>query len=410
MIRPLRAGGRRVNIHEYQAKELFRRFGIPILKGEVAETADQAQAAAKKLGTPVVVVKSQVLAGGRGKGRFKEHGPNGPGGVVVLKDLSKVREKAEQMLDSTLVTIQTGDKGEVVRKLYVEAGCAIKKEYYAAVTLDRENRGPTLMCSAEGGMDIEQVAHDTPEKIFFQPCDPLTGLLPFQGRQMAKKLGMSGNALKECAELLEKLVRLFIDTDCSIVEVNPLVVTQDDHALALDAKINFDDNALPRHPEFIEWRDPSSESAEERAAREKDLSYITLSGNIGCMVNGAGLAMATMDMIKHAGGAPANFLDVGGGADEERIKAAFKIIVSDPDVKAILVNIFGGILRCDLLANGVVAAARTLALRVPIVVRLEGTNVEQGKKIIEQSGLKVTFAPNMAEAAEKAVAAARGVA
>ena len=397
-----------MNIHEYQAKQIFRRFGIPLLRGEMATSADEAQAAAKKLGSPVVVVKSQVLAGGRGKGRFKEHGPSGPGGVVVLKDPSQTRAKADLLLGNTLVTIQTGDKGEVVHKVYVEEGCAIKKEFYAAVTLDRETRGPTLMASAEGGMDIEEVAHKTPEKILLQPCDPILGLLPFQGRDMARRLGFTGGALKECAELLEKLVRLFIDCDCSIVEVNPLVLTQDGHVLALDAKMTFDDNGLPRHPDFAELRDPNSESPEERASREHDLTYISLDGNIGCMVNGAGLAMATMDMIKHAGGAPANFLDVGGGADEARIKAAFKIIVSDKEVKAILVNIFGGILRCDLLANGVVAAARSLELRVPIVVRLEGTNVEQGKKIIEESGLKVTFAPNMAEAAEKAVAAARG--
>ncbi|MBX3470621.1 MAG: ADP-forming succinate--CoA ligase subunit beta [Planctomycetes bacterium] len=397
-----------MNIHEYQAKQLFRRFGIPILQGEVAETADQAQAAAKKLGTPVVVVKSQVLAGGRGKGRFKEHGPSGPGGVVVVKDLDKVRATADAILGSTLVTIQTGDKGEAVHKVYVEAGCAIEKEFYAAVTLDREHRGPTLMASAEGGMDIEEVAATHPEKIFRQPCDPLLGLLPFQARDMARRLGLKGESLKQGADLLERLVRLFIDSDCSIVEVNPLVTTKDGQVLALDAKITFDDNGLPRHPDFAELRDPNAESPEERAAREHDLSYISLDGDIGCMVNGAGLAMATMDMIKHAGGAPANFLDVGGGASEDRIKAAFKIIVSDEDVKAILVNIFGGILRCDLLASGVVAAARSLELRVPIVVRLEGTNVEQGKKIIEESGLKVTFAPDLAQAATKVVAAARG--
>ena len=397
-----------MNIHEYQSKQLFRRFGIATLSGEVAETAEQAQAAAKKLGTPVVVVKSQVLAGGRGKGRFKEHGPDGPGGVVVVKDLDQVRAKADLLLGGTLVTNQTGDKGEVVHKVYVEAGCAIAKEFYAAVTVDRETRGPVLMASAEGGMDIEEVAHTHPEKIFLQPCDPALGLLPFQARGMAVKLGLTGNALKEGADLLEKLVRLAIDCDCSIVEVNPLVLTQDDHVVALDAKINFDDNGLARHPDFVALRDPNAESAEERAAREHDLSYISLSGNIGCMVNGAGLAMATMDMIKHAGGAPANFLDVGGGASEDRIKAAFKIIVSDEEVKAILVNIFGGILRCDLLASGVVAAARSLELRVPIVVRLEGTNVEQGKRIIEESGLKVIFAPDLAEAAEKVVAAARG--
>jgi succinyl-CoA synthetase beta subunit len=397
-----------VNIHEYQAKELFKRFEVPILAGEMAESPDKAQAAAKRLGAPVVVVKSQVLAGGRGKGRFKEHGPDGPGGVIVVKDPAQTREKAALLLGNTLVTIQTGEKGEVVHKVYVEAGCAIEKEYYVAVTLDRERRGPTLMASAEGGVDIEEVAHHHPEKILLQPCDPLLGLLPFQGRELARKLGFKGNAMKEAAETFEKLVRLFMACDCSILEVNPLVLTKDGHVLALDAKINFDDSGLARHPEFVELRDPSADSPEERAAREHDLTYISLEGNIGCMVNGAGLAMATMDMIKHAGGAPANFLDVGGGASEDRITAAFRIIVSDRDVKAILVNIFGGILRCDLLASGVVSAARTLELRVPIVVRLEGTNVEEGKRIIEESGLKVTFAPGLADAAEKVVAAARG--
>jgi succinyl-CoA synthetase beta subunit len=397
-----------MNIHEHQAKDIFRRFGIPVLEGGVAHTADEAQTVARRLGTPVVVVKSQVLAGGRGKGRFKEHGPSGPGGVVVVKDVAQVKDKAALMLNKTLVTNQTGDKGEVVRKLFVEAGCAIEKEYYVAVTMDREHKGPVVMASAEGGMDIEEVAATHPEKIHRAPCCPIQGMFPFQARDLARRLGFKGSALKEAAELFERLVRAFLDTDASIVEVNPMVLTKDGKVLALDAKMNFDDNGLPRHPDIAEMRDPHAESPEEREAKKLDLSYISLTGNIGCMVNGAGLAMATMDMIKHAGGQPANFLDVGGGAGEDKIKAAFKILVSDPEVKAILVNIFGGILKCDVLASGVVGAARSLSLKVPLVVRLEGTNVTEGKKILETSGLAITFAPNLAEAAEKAVAAARG--
>jgi succinyl-CoA synthetase beta subunit len=397
-----------MNIHEHQAKDIFRRFGIPLLQGEVAHTPDEAQAVAKRLGTPVVVVKSQVLAGGRGKGRFKEHGPSGPGGVVVVKDVSQVKEKAALMLGKTLVTNQTGEKGEVVHKLFVEAGCAIDKEFYVAVTMDRDAKGPVVIASAEGGMDIEEVAAHHPEKIHKVACDPVLGMHGFQARELARKLGFTGEALKEAGELFPKLVRLTLDTDASIVEVNPLVRTKDGKVLVLDAKINFDDNGLVRHPEIAELRDPASESDEEREARKWELSYISLDGTIGCMVNGAGLAMATMDMIKHAGGTPANFLDVGGGASEDRIKAAFKIITSDKDVKAILVNVFGGILKCDLLANGIVAAAKSLGLKIPVVARLEGTNVAEGKRILETSGLGIIFAPNLAEAADKVVAAARG--
>ncbi len=395
-----------MNVHEYQAKEIFRRFGIPTLEGGVATSAAEASAIAGRLAGSVVVVKAQIHAGGRGKGRFKEH-PD-LGGVKVLKDKGQVGEVAGQMLGSTLVTKQTGPEGRQVQKVFLEAGCAIAHEYYAAVTLDRRVKRPVLMVSPAGGMDIEEVAEQHPEKIFTETVDPLFGLQGFQARRLASKLGLTGKALKQGAELLEQAVRCFLDTDASMVEVNPLVLTEGGDVLALDAKMNFDDNGLPRHPEIAAMRDPGEESPEESEAKEHDLSYISLSGNVGCMVNGAGLAMATMDIIKHAGGAPANFLDVGGGATEARITAAFKIIVSDPDVKAILINVFGGILRCDLLAQGIVAAARTLSLTVPLVVRMEGTNVEEGRKILEESGLRITFSPTMADAAAKVVAAARG--
>ena len=398
-----------MNIHEYQAKDVFRRFGIPVLKGGVAHSSEEAQQVADGLETPVVVVKSQIHAGGRGKGRFKEHGPDGIGGVVVVKDKATVAKVALQMLDSTLVTKQTGPGGQKVRKLFVESGCDIDKEFYAAVTLDRATRTPTLMVSPEGGMDIEEVAEATPEKIFTAGADPLQSrLFDHDARRMAKALGLTGKSLKQCSALLKKLVECFYATDASMVEVNPLVLTKGGDVLALDAKMNFDHNGLPRQPEIVPLRDPYEETEEEREAKHNNLSYISLSGNIGCMVNGAGLAMATMDMIKHAGGTPANFLDVGGNATEERITAAFRIIVSDPDVKAILVNIFGGILLCDLLATGVVAAARTLELKVPLVVRMEGTNVERGREILANSGLPIQFAEGLAVAAEKAVAAAGG--
>jgi len=395
-----------VNVHEFQAKEIFRRFGIPTLKGGAAESAKAAQEVANSLETEVVVLKSQIHAGGRGKGRFKEH-PD-LGGVVVLKDKSQVQTKAEQMLGSTLVTKQTGEEGRVVRKVFVEAGCAIDHEYYAAVLLDRAERCPVIMVSAEGGMDIEEVAEKTPEKIFKEKVDVLYGLHGFQARSLASKLGLTGKSLKQASALFSKLARCFNETDASMVEVNPLVKTADGDVLALDAKMGFDDNALPRHKDIAEYHDPFEMSEEEREAKGHDLSYISLGGNVGCMVNGAGLAMGTMDIIKHAGGQPANFLDVGGGATPERITAAFKIIVSDPDVKAILINVFGGILQCDKLADGIVTAARTLDLKVPLVVRMLGTNVEEGRKILRESGLAIDFAEEMAEAAEKVVAAAGG--
>ncbi|MGE0706889.1 MAG: ADP-forming succinate--CoA ligase subunit beta [Planctomycetota bacterium] len=395
-----------MNVHEYQAKQVFRRFGIPTLQGGHAESAQDAQKVANELPTAVVVLKAQIHAGGRGKGRFKEHPELG--GVKVLTDKGKVRDTAEQMLDSTLVTKQTGPAGRLVRKVFVEAGCQIEHEYYAAVLLDREHQCPVIMVSAEGGMDIEEVAEKTPEKIFKEQVDVLFGLHGHQARDLGRKLGWKGNHLKQGADLLQALVRAFMETDCSMLEVNPLVTTKDQGVLALDAKIGFDDNGLPRHEWIAEMNDPFEMSEEERAAKHHDLSYISLEGNVGCMVNGAGLAMATMDMIKHAGGNPANFLDVGGGATEERITAAFQIIVSDPGVKAILVNVFGGILRCDLLAQGIVSAARTLDLKVPLVVRMLGTNVEEGRQILAESGLAITFSETMAEAAALVVAAAGG--
>ena len=397
-----------MNIHEYQAKELFRRFGIPTVEGQAFTSADDAQAFATQLDTPVVVVKSQIHAGGRGKGRFKEH-PD-LGGVKVLTDKSKAGEIAGQMLGSTLVTKQTGDAGKTVHQIFVEAGCDIESEFYVAMTVDRQSQAPAMMVSPEGGMDIEEVAENTPELIFSEIIDPRYGLHGFQARRLAGKLGLKGKSLKAGAALLANVARCFSETDAAMVEINPMVVTKTGEVLALDAKMGFDDNGLGRHPEIAELRDPHEQTTEEQEAGKHDLTYISLSGNVGCMVNGAGLAMATMDMIKIAGGEPANFLDIGGGATEERVTAAFRIIVSDPDVKAILVNVFGGILLCDLLAEGIVAAAKTLNLSIPLVVRLEGTNVELGRKILEDSGLAITFAPTMKEAAAAAVAATGGAA
>lgn len=397
-----------MNVHEYQAKEIFRRFGIPTLEGGAAETAADAQKVADGLTTKVVVLKSQIHAGGRGKGRFKEHPELG--GVKVMTDKSQVGAVAAQMLGSTLVTKQTGEEGRVVKRVFVESGCAIDHEFYAAVLLDRQSRAPMIMVSREGGMDIEEVAEESPEKIFTEVVDIHYGLQGFQARRLAAKLGWTGEAFKQGSQLLVDLVRCFTETDSSMMEINPLVTTTDGKVVALDAKLGLDDNGLPRHPTIEAMRDPNELSAEEVEAKKWDLSYISLSGNVGCMVNGAGLAMATMDMIKHAGGSPANFLDVGGGATEERITAAFKIITGDPEVKALLVNVFGGILRCDLLAEGVVAACKTLDLKVPLVVRMLGTNVEEGREILAKSGLPITFSEDLAEAAQKVVAAAGGAA
>lgn len=395
-----------MNVHEFQAKEIFRQFGIPTVIGGAADTAAEAQKVADGLETKIVVLKSQIHAGGRGKGRFKEH-PD-LGGVTVLKDKSQVQGLAEKMLGSTLVTKQTGEEGRVVKKVFVESGCDIAHEYYAAVLLDRQSKAPVIMVSREGGMDIEEVAEATPELIFKEVVDVHYGLHGFQARRLASELGWTGSAFKQGSKLLCDLVRCFMETDSSMLEVNPLVTTNDGKVVALDAKMGFDDNGLGRHKDIEAMRDPNEMSPEEVEAAEWDLTYISLDGNVGCMVNGAGLAMATMDVIKHAGGEPANFLDVGGGATEERITAAFKIITANPDVKAIFVNVFGGILRCDLLAEGVVAACKTLNLKVPLVVRMHGTNVEQGRQILGESGLEITFSDELGDAAEKAVAAAGG--
>ena len=397
-----------MNVHEYQAKEIFRRFGIPTLKGGVALTAADAQKVADGLETPVVVVKSQIHAGGRGKGRFNEHPELG--GVKVVSDKSTVEQVAGQMLGSTLVTKQTGESGKAVNQVFVEAGCAIAHEYYLAMTLDRVEQCPAIMVSTEGGMDIEEVAEKTPEKIFSAFIDPLYGLHGYQARGLASQLGFKGKALKQATTIFQNVARAFQETDAAMLEINPLVLTEAGDVVALDAKMGFDDNGLPRHPEIAALCDPEESTKEEQEAQKHELTFISLSGNVGCMVNGAGLAMATMDMIKHAGGEPANFLDVGGGATEERITAAFRIIVSDPDVKAILINVFGGILRCDLLAEGVIAAAKTLELKVPLVVRMEGTNVKEGRELLQNSGLNILFSPTMEDAATKADAAAGGAA
>jgi succinyl-CoA synthetase beta subunit len=398
-----------MNVHEYQAKEVFRRFGIPVPEGQPADTAEQAERVAESLKVSPVVVKAQIHAGGRGKGRFKELGDKGIGGVVLVKDPKEARATADKMLGKTLVTKQTGPAGRVVKKVYITAGADIERELYAAMVLDRKLRKPVLMVSPAGGMDIEEVADKTPDKIWKEPVDVAFGLLGFQARRAAMFLGLKpGEQLQEGAKILQNLVRCFMETDGSLMEINPLIVTKAGKIVALDAKINFDDNGLERHPEIAAYRDKNEEDPAETQAKEFDLSYIALDGDIGCMVNGAGLAMATMDMIKYAGGNPANFLDVGGGANEQKVTAAFKIILSSPQVKAVLVNIFGGIMRCDVIAQGVIAAAKTLGLKVPVVVRLEGAKVEEGRKLLQESGLTLQFANGLADAAEKVVAASKG--
>ena len=386
-----------MNIHEYQAKELLAKFGVGVLPGQVAYTADEAVEAAKKLGGKVWAVKAQIHAGGRGKG----------GGVKVAKSLDEVRDNAKRMLGKTLVTHQTGPKGKQVKRVYVESGCDIKRELYLGMLVDRATSRITIIASTEGGMDIEEVAAEHPEKIIKVAIDPATGLQPFHARQIAFGLGLEGNQVGACTKFITAMYKAFIELDCSIVEINPLVVTGAGDVIALDAKMNFDDNALFRHKDVEEMRDEDEEDPTELEAGKHDLNYIKLDGNIGCMVNGAGLAMATMDIIKLYGGTPANFLDVGGGATKERVTTAFKIILSDPNVEGILVNIFGGIMRCDVIAEGVVAAAREVSLHVPLVVRLEGTNVELGKKILAQSGLPILSADNLADAAEKIVKAVK---
>jgi succinyl-CoA synthetase beta subunit len=395
-----------MNIHEYQGKALLAKFGVAVPRGGVAFTPEEAEAAAGELGGPVWVVKSQIHTGGRGAGRFKD-APDGPGGVRLCRSVEEVCANAEQMLNHVLVTKQTGPAGKEVKRLYIEDGCDIARELYLGMLIDRATSRITVMASTEGGMEIEEVAARTPEKILKVAIDPATGFMPFHGREIAFGLGLEGKQVGSAVKFLAAMYRAFVELDASLVEINPLVVTGGGEVIALDAKMNFDDNALFRHKEVAELRDEDEEDAMELEAARHDLNYVKLDGNIGCMVNGAGLAMATMDIIKLSGGEPANFLDVGGGATKERVTAAFKIILSDPNVEGILVNIFGGIMRCDVIAEGVVAAAREVDLHVPLVVRLEGTNVELGKKILADSGLPIVSADDLGDAARKVVEAVR---
>ncbi len=390
-----------MNIHEYQAKELYRQYGVPTAVGYPAFSVEEAVAAAEKLPGPVYVVKSQIHAGGRGKGKFKEAEAGDKGGVRLAKSIDEVREFAKQMLGRTLVTIQTGPAGRVVKRLYVEDGSQIERELYLSALVDRSTSRIAFIASTEGGMDIEKVAHETPEKILTMSIDPATGYSPFYGRRIATALGLKGEASKTCVKMIGDLYRMFVEKDMSLLEINPLVVTKDGKLVCLDGKMDFDSNALYRHPEILELRDFGEEDPAEIEASKHDLAFIKLDGNIGCLVNGAGLAMATLDIIKLYGCEPANFLDVGGSAPKERVKAAFEIILNDDNVKGILVNIFGGIMRCDIIAEGVVAASKELGVKVPLVVRLEGTNVELGKKILSESGLKIIPADDLADAAKK---------
>jgi succinyl-CoA synthetase beta subunit len=395
-----------MNIHEYQAKMLLARYGVAVPKGGVAYTPEEAMAVAKDLPGPVYVVKSQIHAGGRGAGRFKDD-PQGKGGVRIAKSVAEVGAEAKRMLGHVLVTKQTGPAGKDVKRLYIEEGADIKRELYLGLLIDRASSRVTIMASTEGGMEIEEVAAQHPEKILKVVIDPVQGFQPYHGREIAFGLGLAGPQVGSCVKFLAALYDAFTGLDASVVEVNPLVVTGQGTIVALDAKVNFDDNALFRHKDVEELRDEDEEDPAETEAHKHELNYIRLDGNIGCMVNGAGLAMATMDIIKLYGGAPANFLDVGGGATKERVTAAFKIILSDENVEGILVNIFGGIMRCDVIAEGIIAAAREVSLHVPLVVRLEGTNVELGKKILAQSGLPIVSANDLADAAQKVVAAVK---
>ncbi|SFF70241.1 succinyl-CoA synthetase (ADP-forming) beta subunit [Halobacillus alkaliphilus] len=382
-----------MNIHEYQGKEIMRDFGVSVPNGHVAYTVDEAVEAAQKLGSDVTVVKAQIHAGGRGKA----------GGVKIAKNLDDVRTYAEEILGKTLVTHQTGPEGKEVKRLLIEEGCDIQSEYYVGLVLDRATSKITMMASEEGGTEIEEVAEKTPEKIFKEVIDPVTGLTPFQARRLAFNINIPKEALGKAVKFMLGLYDVFVKKDCSVAEINPLVTTGEGEVLALDSKLNFDDNALFRQKDVAELRDLEEEDPKEVEASKYDLSYIALDGNIGCMVNGAGLAMATMDTIKHYKGDPANFLDVGGGATTEKVTEAFKIILSDENVKGIYVNIFGGIMKCDVIAEGVVEATKQIGLTLPLVVRLEGTNVEQGKKILDESGLNITSADSMAEGAQKIV-------
>ena len=392
-----------MNIHEYQAKELLAKFGVPVPAGHAAMSVDEAVAAAEQLPGPLWVVKAQIHAGGRGKGKFKELGADAKGGVRLARSIDEVRANAEEMLGKTLVTIQTGAQGKLVQRLYITDGVDIEKEFYLALLVDRSTGRIAVVASTEGGMDIEAVAHDTPEKIETITIDPATGLMPHHGRAVAAALGLSGDLAKQAANVLAKLYDAFIGTDASQIEINPLAITAGNKLMVLDAKVGFDNNAEFRHPDLELLRDITEEDPMEVEASKHDLAYIKLDGDIGCMVNGAGLAMATMDIIKLYGMEPANFLDVGGGATKEKVAAAFKIILSDPAVKGILVNIFGGIMRCDIIAEGIVEAAKEVSLSVPLVVRLEGTNVQQGKDILAMSGLPIVAANDLGDAARKIV-------
>jgi succinyl-CoA synthetase beta subunit len=393
-----------MNIHEYQAKELLAKYGVPVPAGHAAMSVDEAVAAAGTLPGPLYVVKAQIHAGGRGKGKFTELGPDAKGGVRLARSSEEVRAAAAEMLGNTLVTIQTGPAGKQVNRLYVTDGVDIAKEFYLALLVDRKSGRIAFVVSTEGGMSIEDVAHDTPEKIHSFTVDPATGFQPHHGRAIAYALGLEGKLNKQAQKVAGQLYDAFLGTDASQIEINPLAVTEDGQLLVLDAKVGFDANAMFRHPDLEALRDESEEDPMELEASKYDLAYIKLDGNIGCMVNGAGLAMATMDIIKLNGAFPANFCDVGGGASKEKVTAAFKIILSDPAVKGILVNIFGGIMRCDIIADGIVAAAREIDLDVPLVVRLEGTNVEEGKRILADSGLAIVPADDLGDAARKIVA------
>jgi succinyl-CoA synthetase beta subunit len=399
-----------MNIHEYQAKAVLREFGVPVARGVPVLKAGEVAKAAKELGGPVWVVKAQIHAGGRGKGKFKEPAAGDKGGVRLAKSAEEVDQYAEQMLGKTLVTAQTGPAGKQVNRLYIEEGAEIAKEFYLSMLVDRGTSRVAFVVSTEGGMDIEKVAHDMPEKIVTFAVDPATGIMPHHGRKIAEALGLSGDLAKQAEKLATQLYSAFTAKDMELLEINPLIVTKDNQIRCLDAKISFDNNAIFRHPDIAALRDQTEEDAKEIEASKHDLSYITLDGTIGCMVNGAGLAMATMDIIKLYGEEPANFLDVGGGATKEKVTAAFKIITADPKVKGILINIFGGIMRCDIIAEGVIAAVKEVGLKVPLVVRLEGTNVELGKEIVAKSGLNVISADDLDDAAQKIVKAVRAAA
>jgi succinyl-CoA synthetase beta subunit len=397
-----------VNIHEYQAKALLRSYGAPVSDGRAVLRAEEAKTAAGALDGPLWVVKAQIHAGGRGKGTFKEADAGDKGGVRLTKSVEEAAEEAKRMLGRTLVTKQTGPAGKQVNRIYIEDGSGIETEMYLALLVDRQTSRISFVASTEGGMDIEEVAENTPEKILTFSVDPATGYQPFHGRRIAFALGLTGPQIKQCVALMGTLYKLFVEKDMEMLEINPLIVTDKGDLKCLDAKMGFDGNALYRHPDILELRDETEEDPKELQASKYDLNYIALDGEIGCMVNGAGLAMATMDIIKLYGASPANFLDVGGGATKEKVTEAFKIITSDPNVKGILVNIFGGIMRCDIIAEGVIAAVKEVGLQVPLVVRLEGTNVEKGKEIIATSGLNVIAADDLKDGAQKIVKAVKG--